>query len=90
MGLGKVWPDLENYLRMEWKIISELNGTLKMWVSEKFGLISKIISEGFLMGLKVSFLDNFFCQRVLGPQICRFFSSFGLQEPHFAEFMGTA
>ena len=43
-----------------------------MWVSEKFGLISKINSEAFLMGLEVSFLDNFFCQRVLGSQICCF------------------
>ena len=61
-----------------------------MWVSKKFGLILKIISEAFLMGLEVSFLDNFFCQRVLGSQICCFFSPFDLQESHFAEFMGTA
>ena len=47
-----------------------------MWDSKKFDLISKIISEAFLMGLEVSFLDNFSWQRVLGSRICRFFLSF--------------
>ena len=37
-----------------------------MWVSKKFGLILKIISEAFLMGLEVSFLDNFFAKGFWG------------------------
>ena len=49
------------------------------------------ILEVFLMGVEVSFLDNFFfCQRVLGSRICHFFFPFALQGSHFSEFMCTA
>ena len=61
-----------------------------MWVSKKFDLISKIISEAFLMGLEVSFLDNFFAKGFWGLGFVVFFFLFGLQESHFSEFMGTA
>jgi len=61
-----------------------------MWVAEKFGLISKIISEVFLMGLEVSFLDNFFFSKGFwGLGFVVFFFPFGLQESHFSDFMGT-
>ena len=49
------------------------------------------ISEAFLMGLEVSFLDNFFLPKGFGvSSLSFFFFLFGLQESHFSEFMGTA
>ena len=60
MGLRKVWPDLENYLR------SVFDGSRSL------------------------ILRQFFLPKGFGSQIRCFFSSFGLQESHFAEFMGTA
>ena len=50
------------------------------------------ILEVFLMGVEVSFLDNFFlfAKRFLGSRICHFFFPLALQGSHFSEFMCTA